>query len=70
MNKQIKCYVLYCTEDKTFFTSMGFWNEDELQAVRYMDINRAKEAKSHYDGTIKIMELSITTHGVILSQEK
>jgi hypothetical protein len=69
MNKYIECYVLYCTEDKTFLSPMGFWNEDILQAVRYKDLNRVKEAKSHYDNSIKIMEVSISINGIILSQE-
>ncbi|WP_125461020.1 hypothetical protein [Clostridium taeniosporum] len=67
MDKYIKCYVLYCIEDKTYLSSMSFWNDNVLQAVKYKDINRAKEAQSHYDKTVKIMELSITINGVILS---
>lgn len=70
MNKYIECYVLYCTEDKTYLSPMGFWNDDVLQAVRYTNINRIKEAKSHYDETIKIMKISIGIDGTILSQEK
>lgn len=69
MDKYIECYVLYCTEDKTYLSPMGFWNDNVLQAVKYKDINRAKEVKFHYDKTIKIMELSIGINGVILSQE-
>lgn len=48
---------------------MGFWNEDVLQTVRYKDLNRVKEAKTHYDNSIKIMEISISINGIILSQE-
>lgn len=70
MEKSIKCYVLYCTEDKTFLSSMSFWTDDVLQAVKYKDIKRAIEAQSHYDNTIKIMELSITIHGIILNHKK
>lgn len=69
MNKYIECYVLYCTEDKTYLSSMSFWNDDIMQAVKYKDINRAKEAKSHYDKTVKIMKISLAINGVILSQE-
>lgn len=69
MDKYIKCYVLYCTDDKTFLSPMGFWNEDVLQAVRYKDLNRVKEAKTHYDNSIKIMEVSMGINGTILSQE-
>lgn len=67
MRKYINCYVLYCTEDKTYLSSMNFWNEDVLQAIKYKDINRAKEAKSRYDKTIKIMQLSIVINGLVLN---
>ena len=48
---------------------MGFWNEDVLQTVRYKDLNRVKEAKTHYDNSNRIMEISISINGIILSQE-
>lgn len=65
MDKYIDCYVIYCTEDKTYLSHTGFWNEDIMKAIRYKDINRAKEAKTHYDKTVKIMKVSITINGVI-----
>lgn len=69
MDRYIECYVIYCTEDKTYLSHTSFWSDDIMQAIRYKDINRAKEAKTHYDKTVKIMKLSIAINGVILSQE-
>ena len=69
MNKYIECYVIYCTEDKTYLSPMNFWCDNVLQAVRYKDINRAKEVKSHYDETVKIMRVSIIINGIILNKE-
>lgn len=69
MDRYIECYVIYCTDDKTYLSYTNFWSDDIMHAIKYKNINRAKEAKSHYDKTVKIMKLSIAINGVILSQE-
>ena len=66
MDNYIECYVLYCTEDKTYLSDMSFWDEDVIKATKYKDLKRAREVKTHYDDTVKIMKISIAVHGTIV----
>lgn len=69
MNKSLKFYVLYCTDDRTYLSYESFWDNDVLKARKYKTIIDAKAALIHFDETIKIMEVSLNVSGIILSQQ-
>lgn len=68
MKTNMEFYVLYCNEDKTYLSyNTNFWVNDVLKAIKYSDINKAKEVKSHYDKTIQISKVSIDINENILT---